>query len=193
MESCSQIYTRKIVDSITHSLEQRHSSILFVKHYNTLNVPVENIQTAVASSSSKIELLYHEFSSNRMQEAYEPFLSWVKQLYFKFYFKVPVENFLESADVYYQSRSAISSYIMTGECERAEDVIVVEAEYEKKQFASSLVKILEYVSKEHTLLLVLNRLHLAENSTLNFLIEFIRKHYDNISFLANYNEAYTVP
>ena len=47
MESCSQMYTRKIVDSIIHGLEQRHSSILFVKHYNTLNVPVENIQTAV--------------------------------------------------------------------------------------------------------------------------------------------------
>ena len=128
-----------------------------------------------------------------MHEAYEPFLSWVKQLYFKFYFNMPVDDFLESADVYYQSRSAISSYIMTGECERAEDVIVVEEKYEKKQFASSLVKILEYVSKKHTLLLVLNRLHLAENSTLNFLIEFIRKHYDSISSLANYNEAYTVP
>ena len=116
MESCSQIYTKKIVDSITHSLEQKHSSILFVKHYNTLNVPVENIQTAVANSRGKIELLYHEFSSNRMQEAYEPFLNWIKQLYFKFYVKIPVYEFLEKADVYYQSRSAIASYIMTGEC-----------------------------------------------------------------------------
>ncbi len=193
MESCSQIYTKKIVDSITHSLEQKHSSILFVKHYNTLNVPVENIQTAVANSRSKIELLYHEFSSNRMQEAYEPFLGWVKQLYFKFYVKIPVYEFLERADVYYQSRSAIASYIMTGECERTEEVIAVEADYEKKQFALSLTKIFSYISKRHTLLFVLNRLHLAENSTLNFLIEFIRKPYENISFLANYNEAYTVP
>ena len=54
MESCSQIYTKKIVDSITHGLEQRHSSILFVKHYNTLNVPVENIQTAVSSGRSRL-------------------------------------------------------------------------------------------------------------------------------------------
>lgn len=193
MESCSQMYTRKIVDSIIHGLEQRHSSILFVKHYNTLNVPVENIQTAVAHSISRIELLYHEFASNRMQEAYEPFLGWIKQLYFKFYFDVPVDEFLTRADVYYQSRSAIASYIVTGESERSEDIIVVETEYEKKQFAVSLVKIFSYISAEHTLLFVLNRLHLAEDSTLDFLIEFIGGHYDNISFLANYNEAYTVP
>ena len=193
MESCSQMYTRKIVDSIIHGLEQRHSSILFVKHYNTLNVPVENIQTAVALSTSKIELLYHEFGASRMQEAYEPFLGWIKQLYFKFYFDVPVDEFLAKADVYYQSRSAIASYIMTGECTRSEDIIVVETEYEKKQFAVSLVKIFSYISVDHTLLLVLNRLHLAEDSTLDFLVEFIGSHYDNISFLANYNEAYTVP
>ncbi len=193
MESCSQLYTRKIVASLVHSLEQRHSDILFVKHYNTLNVPVEDIQTAVSKSSSKIELLYHEFGASRMQEAYEPFLGWVKQLYFKFYYKVPVEEFLEKADVYYQSRSAIQSYIMTGECQRDEEVIVVETEYEKKQFADSLAKIFSYISKKHMLLLVLNRLHLAENSTLNFLLQFIQKTYTNLSLLANYNEAYSVP
>ena len=193
MESCSQMYTKKIVDSIIHGLEQKHSSILFVKHYNTLNVSVENIRTAAARSSSEIELLYHEFGSHRMQEAYEPFLGWIKQLYFKFYFNVPVDEFLERADVYYQSRSAIASYIMTGECERTEDIIVVETGYEKKQFAVSLVKIFSCISAEHTLLLVLNRLHLAEDSTLDFLMEFIGSHYDNLSFLANYNEAYTVP
>ena len=193
MESCSQLYTRKIVDSITHGLEQGHSSILFVKHYNTLNVPVENIHTAVDNSGGRIELLYHEFSSNKMQEAYEPFLGWIKQLYFKFYFKVPVDKFLENAGVYYQSRSAIESYIMKGECERSEEIIVVEVEYERKKFADSLAKIFSYISKKHTLLLVLNRLHLAENSTLNFLSEFIKNKYSNISLLANYNEAYSVP
>lgn len=190
MESCSQIYTRKIVDSIIHGLEQRHSSILFVKHYNTLNVPIDSIQEAVEKSNSDIEFLYHEFSANKMQEAYEPFLGWIKQLYFKYYYSVPLDDFLEAADVYYLSRSTIKSYIMQGECERTEEIIVVEVEYERKQLASSLVKILSYISKEHTLFLVLNRLHLAENSTLNFLFHFIGKSYDNISLLANYNEAY---
>ena len=193
MESCSQLYTRKIVDSIIHGLEQRHSSILFVKHYNTLNVPIEAIQDAVGKSTSNIELLYHEFSANKMQEAYEPFLGWVKQLYYKYYFNTPLDEFLEEADVYYLSRSTLKSYITTGECERDEEVIVGEVEYEKKMFANSLVNILSYISKKHTLFLVLNRLHLAENSTLNFLYRFITKSYTNISLLANYNEAYVAP
>ena len=99
MESCSQLYTRKIVDSIIHGLEQRHSSILFVKHYNTLNVPIEAIQDAVEKSTSNIELLYHEFSANKMQEAYEPFLGWIKQLYYKYYYQITPDEFLDACDV----------------------------------------------------------------------------------------------
>lgn len=193
MESCSQLYTKKIVDSIIHGLEQRHSSILFVKHYNTLSVPIGSIEEAVSKTESSIELLYHEYSANKMQEAYEPFLGWVKQLYFKFYSDMPVDEFLEAANVYYLSRSTIRSYFETGECSREEEVIVSEVDYEKRQFANSLVNLLSYISKEHTLFMVLNRLHLAENSTLTFLYEFIGKSHENISLLANYNEAYVTP
>ena len=193
MESYSKMYTKKIVDSIIHGLEQKHSSILFVKHYNTLNVPIEDIQEAVAKSTKKIEMLYHEFSPSRMQEAYEPFLGWIKQMYFRFYYDMPVSEFLEKADVYYLARSAFESYILTGKCKRTEDMIVVETEYEQKQFAFSLAKLFAFISKQHTLFLVLNRLHLAENSTLYFLTEFVSRTLNNVSFLANYNEAYVVP
>lgn len=193
MESCSQLYTKKIVDSIIHGLELRHSSILFVKHYNTLSVPVDSIEEAVERSSAEIELLYHEFSASRMQETCEPFLGWVKQLYFKFFSEMPLDDFLEKADVYYLSRSTIKSYILTGECERTEEIIVSEIEYERRKLAESLVNILSFISQDHTLCLVLNRLHLAENSTLSFLLEFIQKTYSNISLLANYNEAYVTP
>ncbi len=193
MESYSQLYTKKIVDSIIHGLEMKHSSILFVKHYNTLNVHVENIQEAVSKSRLRIELLYHEFSAAKMQEAYEPFLGWIKQIYFKYYYSVPVSEFLKKAEVYYLHRPVLESYIMTGKCKRTEDIIVVETDYELKRFADSLAKLFAYVSREHTLFLVLNRLHLSENSTLNFLYEFISKSYQNISFLANYNEAYVLP
>ena len=193
MESCTQIYARKIVDSIIHGLDQKHSSILFVKHYNNLNISMDSIQEAVDKSNVDVEFLYHEFSSMRMQEAYEPFLSWIKQLYFKYYYRVPLDDFLEKTDVYYLSRSTIKSYIMQGECDRAEDIIVVEVEYERKQFINSLINILTFISKEHTLFVVLNKLHLAEEGTLNFLYHFVERNYDNISLLANYNEAYEMP
>ena len=193
MESCSQLYTKKIAESIIHGLEQRHSNILFVKHYNTLNVPIGDIQDVVLKSSEKIELMYHEFSANKMQEAYEPFLGWIKDLYLKFYKDMSIDEFLENSGVYYLSRPTIKSYIVSGECKRTEDIIVAEVDYERKQFAHSLTSVFSYISNHHKLLFVLNRLHLAENSTLNFLLEFIQKNYENISLLANYNEAYAIP
>lgn len=193
MESCSQLYTRKIVDSLVHGLEQQHSSILFVKHYNNLSVPIDSIDEAVSKCTAEIDFLYHEFAANKMQEAYEPFLGWIKQLYYKYYYSCPIDEFLEATDVYYLSRPTLKSYILQGECERTEELIVVEVEYERKMFARSLINILSYISKEHTLFFVLNRLHLAENSTLEFLYHFISQSYDNISLLANYNEAYAIP
>ncbi len=193
MESYSQLYTKKIVDSLVHGLELNHSGILFVKHYNTLNVSVDHIKETVKNSKKDIVLLYHEFSASRMQEAYEPFLTWIKQLYFKYYQSTPVMELLEKADVYYLSRSTLESYILTGECHREEELIVVEADYERKMFAESLSRLFTYISQEHTLFMVLNRLHLAENSTLTFLLEFIQQSHEKISLLANYNEAYVVP
>ena len=193
MESFSQIYTRKIADSIIRGLEQNHSNILFVKHYNTLNVPIDDIEHVVEKSNSNIELMYHEFSASHIQEAYEPFLGWIKQLYYKYYKDVPVDDFLEEAGVYYLDRSTLKSYILTGNCEREEEIMVIEVEYERRQMAESLASLFAYISKQHTLLLVLNRLHLAENSTLHFLCEFIQKKYEKISLLANYNEAYATP
>lgn len=196
MESCSQLYTRKIVDSIVHNLEQKHSSILFVKHYNTLNISIEDIEQAVSKSKGNIELFYHEYSASKMQKAYEPFLDWIKELYYKYYSDISISEFLERGGVYYLSRSAIETYInggINGKCKRDEEVILVEVEYERKQFTISLAKLISYIAQEHALFFVLNRLHLAENSTLNFLSEFINIHSNNISLLANYNEAYAVP
>ncbi len=193
MESCTQIYTKKIVDSIIHGLAQKHSSILFVKHYNNLNISMDSIQETVEKSDVDVEFLYHEFSATKMQEAYEPFLGWIKQLYFKYYYRIPLDDFLEETDVYYLSRSTIKSYIMQGECERLEDIIVVEVEYERKELIKSLIKILSYIANEHTLFVILNKLHLAEEGTLNFLYNFVESNCNNISLLANYNEAYAMP
>lgn len=193
MESCSRLYIRKIVESILHNLKQKHNSILFVKHYNTLNIKESEIKNALDEREENIVFLYHEFSDKYMQEAFEPFLNWIMELYQNFYGDVPLDEFLEKSNVYFQARSVIKSYIETGECRRDEDLIFVEAEYEFKRFIESICNILSYISKEHTLFLFLNRLHFAEQSTISLFIQFIKRNNDNIALLSNYNEVYNVP
>lgn len=193
MESCSQLYIRKIVDSILHNLKQRHNNIIFVKYYNTLNLREPELREAFETQDDDIFFLYHEFSAKYMQGAFEPFLDWIMELYQRFYSDVTIDEFLEKAGVYFQARSVIKSYIETGECQRDEDMIFVECEYEEKRFTESVYNILSYISKEHTLFMLLNKLHFAEQSTIKLLIELVKHNKENIAFLANYNEVYNVP
>ena len=189
MESCSQLYIRKIIDSILNNIKQRHNNILFVKYYNTLNLRESELREVFETQDDDICFLYHEFSSKYMHSVFEPFLDWIMELYQKFYSDVAIDEFLEKADVYFQARSVIKSYIETGECQRDEDLIFVEYEYEAKRFTKSVYNILEYVSKEHTLFLLLNKLHFAEQSTIKLLIELVNHNKENIALLANYNEV----
>lgn len=193
MESCSQLYIRKIIDSILNNIKQRHNNILFVKYYNTLNLRESELREVFETQDDDICFLYHEFSSKYMHSVFEPFLDWIMELYQKFYSDVAIDEFLEKADVYFQARSVIKSYIETGECQRDEDLIFAEYEYEAKRFTKSVYNILEYVSKEHTLFMLLNKLHFAEQSTIKLLIELVNHNKENIALLANYNEVYNVP
>lgn len=194
MELCVQLYIRKIVNTIINNLEQNHSTMLFVKHYNTLNVPFEEIENSVSESQADIVLLYHEFSTGEVQEAYTPFLSWIKKIYQKYYADtVSVDDFLVQAKVYFSHRSVFKSYIETGVCSRDEEMLLIERDYELQMFLNSMCSILEYISQSHTLFLVLNKLHFAEQSTLLLLYEILKHRMEHISILANYNEAYAVP
>lgn len=193
MESCLQLYIRKVVDSIMHNLEQKHSNLLFVKHYNTLDIDGDAIRDSVEQNYQDVYLLFHEFSSKYMQSAYEPILDWIMELYGALYSDISIDDFLDNANVYYQSKAVIKSYLETGFCKRSEDVILAEVKYETSRFIKSLCDILLYISKEHTLFMVLNKLHFSEKSTLMFISEFIKCNPENIALLANYNEVYTVP
>ena len=101
MESCSQLYIRKIIDSILNNIKQRHNNILFVKYYNTLNLRESELREVFETQDDDICFLYHEFSSKYMHSVFEPFLDWIMELYQKFYSDVAIDEFLEKADVYF--------------------------------------------------------------------------------------------
>ena len=70
MESCSQLYIRKIIDSILNNIKQRHNNILFVKYYNTLNLRESELREVFETQDDDICFLYHEFSSKYMHSVF---------------------------------------------------------------------------------------------------------------------------
>lgn len=193
MKAYSTLYIHKLVDTLKNNLSIKENNIIFVKHYNTLNVLEEDVHACV-DKEEDLKFLYHEFSSEEMQRAYEPFLEWIKELFEVFYkASMTTEAFLEACGVYKLHKDTIQSYLESGCCKRNEDIIVIEVEYEQRKFLKSLIDILLFISKAHPLLLVLNKLHLANYATLSFLLEFIQKsNTDRIALLVTYNEVFPI-
>lgn len=64
MESCSQLYIRKIIDSILNNIKQRHNNILFVKYYNTLNLQESELREVFETQDDDICFYIMNFLQN---------------------------------------------------------------------------------------------------------------------------------
>lgn len=193
MESYCKLYINKLVDSLKSNINVRADNVIFIKHYNTLDISKEDIQSNIEDDDT-LHLLYYEYSSGEMNQPYAPFLDWIKQLYDELYQqKLPIDSFLEMCQVYPLHRSVLRSYIKGKKCERKEDVIVIEVEYEQIRFLQSLYNIITYISQEKSIFMILNKLHLAGSSTVAFLRRFLKNGVpENIAIMTTYNEIFPI-
>lgn len=171
----------------------RKDNVIFIKHYNTLNISEEDIQNSIGNSDT-LCLLYYEYTPGEMQQPYAPFLDWIKYLYEKNYKeKITVNSFLELCKVYPLHREILRSYIEEKKCNRLEDIIVVEVEYERVCFLQSLYNIITYISRETPIFMILNKIHLAGNSTISFLRKLLKNGVpENIAIMTTYNEIFPI-
>lgn len=90
-------------------------------------------------------------------------------------------------------RTLFESYIKHGLCRREEDIIPREGGYEHERFIQSVCNILEYMTQDHKLILILNKLHLAQMSTLQLLQELVwHRDLNNMVLVGTYNESFNV-
>lgn len=184
-------YMHKLVQSFR---DNRVNKYMFIKHYDTLFISEEEIQGIVEGASVKFCLLFYEFPLHTMQEAYAPFLGWIRELYYSYFKDESPEEFVKNAGVYPLQQPVFVSFIKTGKAKRMEDLLVSEVEYEKRRMLDSLVKIYNYIGQRKTIFIFLEKLHLATASSVSFLYELITSDkVANIRILAMYNELYRAP
>ena len=195
MASYSETYVAKLVDSVLQKLYYDDHNVHFFKHYNTFVIPLRSVNAAMRQSDNIAQILYHEFQVGGIKGAYSPMFEWVNALYDRYYAKeVSFEKFLEDAGVYSLHRRVFISYKQSAVCERTEEVIPVETEYEHNRFVGGLIHVFNYVSQKVPLLMVLNKVHLAANSTLECLYRLINDNAnERIAIIGSLNEVYTVP
>lgn len=185
------------VDSFIHTLisgiGRKRNNYLAIKHYNRFDILPEDIGK-IQEQYPEIYVFYHSFYENDMPDAYEPFLTLIKELYKQNSKGMTVKEFLEECGVYSQQRELIQSYMETGICQRQEEVILSEVSYEQERMVDSLIKVMLYCSRRRPFLLVLNGFHLAGSSTVT-LMKHLFEYDENENFCAllAYNSLHTVP
>lgn len=185
-------YVTNLINSVTQNLSIAEGSALMIKHYNTLDLKEEDIAECFADKKG-IRYIYHEFDGSLMADAYEPFLSCIKKIYFEEY-SMSIDDFLDECKVYELHKSVIKSYFEKGICKRADEVLISEIQYERGKMEESIANMLQYISLRETLLFVFNRINNANDSTLRILLSMINNEkYNNISIISTYNEICEVP
>ena len=78
-------YTKHIsnlLNSVAHKLDVAKLGVVFIKHYNSYDIKQE-IVDKIFLDKKGVKYVYHEFEGSVMADAYEPFLSSIKDFFIK--------------------------------------------------------------------------------------------------------------
>lgn len=185
-------YIDKLLQSFSDNASAKY---MFIKHYNTMVVPSSKLHDIVMKPNKDACLMFYEFPMHMMQGPFSPFLSWIRELYYKYYKNEQTpEEFVEAAGVYSLAQDIFISYIKCGLGRRKELIMLPEFYYERERMLKSLVSIFSYISEKSTLVFFLEKLHLANQSCIRLLHEIIKcESIKNIQIIGMYNEVYRAP
>ena len=181
-------YVKSVVSAY---VEKQDQNVIFIKHYNTLDISEEDIISDVINTDDKT-FLYHEYRMHEMHDAYSPFLEWIRECYDKYYRQsMSVEDFLKKSHVYPMHIEPMSCFLNGKACTRKEDVLYFEISFETERMLDDLIAILEFISKEHSLVMILSKFHLAPFSTIRLFRKLIERKL-NIHAIILYNDEFNV-
>lgn len=182
-------YVNKFIIQLVENLSAESEHFLFIKHYNTVIFTEEFLSSSILKNSDVL-LLCHEYTCSQIQSAYEPFLTWIRHLYFTYYQNMTPQEFIDACNVYPLHKSLFVSYLREEVCHREEDILIYEMDYERLRMNQSIISILSYLAKDHPLVLVLNNAHFAPKSSIDLLELLVKSApVENLGFIVNYNEV----
>lgn len=136
--------------------------------------------------------LYYEFSGSKISEAYEPFLTWIKDIFQK-YVDISLDEFFEECNIYIPHRFLLKSYFKTGVAKRKEFLLINELDFEVKRFNQGILNMLMYIEKIRPVIIIFNKLQFAGVSTMKFICEiFSGDEIGNLSIIAFFNDKISI-
>ena len=183
------VYMKEMIEKFISNLSKQ---ALFIKHYDTEEIAKTDFLQLLPDMTSTT-CFYHEYKTGIMYEAYEPFLEWVRLSYLTFYQDaMSPEEFLKSCQVYSLHIEPLSNFIRTEKCERTEDIMTTEVNFERNNIFTDFINIFRYITTEHHLILVISAFHLAPLASIQMMLELLKQTIPQLHFIAVYNDTYYI-
>ena len=180
----------QLIESIINDTYDNKSNCLFIKNYDDFCIDMDEIIN-YEEFKRNIKIINYEFSFDKMLSPYEPFLEWIRKIVKDY--KIDIDILFEECKIYRLHRAILKNFIINGKCERNEDIIIPEIDYEEKLFKEGILRIVIYLSNISPTIFVLNNIHYAVVSTYEILKSYIEnEEKGNMAIIATYNELYKV-
>lgn len=187
------IYMNKLIDSLIHNIGNKDNNVLVIKHYNEIRLDKEVICKTIENNKD-IKFLFHEYSNEMIQDPYEPFVGWIKDIFTEDYDLLDIDNWLEDCNVYKLQREIYKLYFSGNHAARRDLPLISEVYYEQKRWLQDLVNLFNALGENKKIFVVLSKLHMSNYSTILFLKKMLEvKLNRNIAILITFNEVATIP
>ena len=176
-------------DCIDDFLNRKDNWLSIIRQNNVTKMQYEDFEALICDYKNYTKY-YHEYVSFDMLEAYEPILSVCKNIVEKH--DVDVKELVDRLDIYALQKSVYIRYFKGEDCNRDEELIVPEVEFEKKLFLEGLYLIIKELASIEPIFILINKFNCCCSSTLDFFSFLMDKDVENIKILCISNELGTI-
>ena len=178
-------YFYGVIEQACDRMMQEGKSVVMTCYNNDFSLESLSEIKRYSEKTDNVFLTYREYQRENIVGAYDPFLDVICQMYRQFAIAdyESFDDFLTQCEVYELHREVFNSYFETGYCQRNEGVLADEADYEQTRMTNTILLMLKTVSAYKPLVIVINRFHLASQSTVALIQSLLECPSSNISLI----------
>lgn len=172
-------YLNALIEELFTSNSSNQTNVRLIRHNNILSITEAEFQSLEFRDG--VESYFHTYNHEDMMEAYEPFLNVIRDIVKKH--EIDVDSLFEKAEVYCLHREIFKSYFEQGICERFENAILSELEYEHGRFMKGILYLLRELSKICPIVILLNKVNQITSSSLSLLSSILEWEPSNLKII----------
>ena len=160
-------YFYGVIEQACEGTMKEEQSVVMACYNNDFSLDSLDGIKRYSESLDNVFFTWSEYAQERIGGAYDPFLDIICTMYKEFASEdyESFDEFLTQCEVYELHRDIFNSYYETGVCKRTEGILADELEYEQERMTNTISLMLKTVAAYKPIVVVINRFHLASEST----------------------------